>query len=166
MQHQHTNNLVADVVVDGLTSFHRDEQPRLDRFSLPQDLSDTALEQDAIGWRNFTDGFVAKGWSTVMQARFLAGGRRMTGRRWEVGLLRQVWQLSRDIWQHRNELPHGGNDLLSRQALYELNRKVLDSFGGLVRACLLVSLVTFAMAASIVCWLNRSLPNVRGCMGL
>jgi len=100
----------------------------LDRGTLPQDLSDVAVEQDAIGWRNFIDGFVSKGWSVAVQARFVAGGRRQTGHRWVVGLLRQLWKLSRDIWQYRNELAHGGVDSLSRHALDELNREILDQF--------------------------------------
>jgi len=123
-----TDTDVSNVIIDGLTSFQRGDTPAIDRFSLPQDLSDASLEQDALGWRNFLDGFITTSWGKIMQARFSAGGRRMTGKRWTCSLLRHLWRLSRELWDHRNELAHEGRDSLTQQAIDELNRELLAQF--------------------------------------
>ena len=123
-----TDPVVGEVIIDGITAFQRGTTPALDRFSLPQDLSNTALEQDAIGWRNFIDGFITTGWGIVMQARFVAGGRRSTGHRWTILLLRHLWKLTRDLWDLQNKLAHEGRDSLAQHALDELNREILDQF--------------------------------------
>ena len=44
-----TDTVVGNVIINGITSFQRGETPTIERFSLPQDLSDAALEQDALG---------------------------------------------------------------------------------------------------------------------
>ena len=94
MRRVNTDQVVSDVIIDGLTSFQRAETPRVSRTDLPCDVQGAAVEQDAIGWQNFVDGFVPVKWVALMEARFVARSRRCTGRGWMMGLLRHLWRLS------------------------------------------------------------------------
>jgi len=123
-----TERDVSDVIIDGITSFQRNQLPSIDRATLEPAIRATAEEQDALGWRNFLDGFLTQRWRTTMQARFVAGGRRTTGRRWTSSLMRHLWQLSRSLWDLRNELAHEGRDSLAQQAVDDLDSEIAEQF--------------------------------------
>ena len=123
-----TDRDIIDTIVDGICSWRRDEEPRMCRDNLSPDLAEAAREQDSIGWRNFIDGFVSHKWRSTIEARRQASGSRRRGKSWAVGIIRQLWQLSRDVWDHRNEVAHEGEDSMTAQATEELRAAVIEQF--------------------------------------
>ena len=92
-----TDRDIIDTIVDGICSWRRDEEPRMCRDNLSQDLAEAAREQDSIGWCNFIDGFVSHKWRSTIEARQQASRLQRRGKSWVVGIIRQLWQLSRDV---------------------------------------------------------------------
>ena len=128
MHRTNTDQDVADVIVDGITSFHRGDLPSIDRARLTADVQEASTEQDTIGWQNFVDGFASSKWRLLMEARFVARSRRSSGRRWTLGLFRQLWRLSRDLWDLRNHLAHDGLDSLVSRELDSIDAEIVEQF--------------------------------------
>ena len=63
-----------------------------------------------------------------MEAHFVARSRHSSGRRWTLGLFRQLWRLSRDLWDLRNHLAHDGLDSLVQHELDSIDAKIVSQF--------------------------------------
>jgi hypothetical protein len=79
---------------------------RLNRFLMNSGF-EAVYSQDAIGWLvSFLLGRLSRTWSDV-QARYLESiHRRTTGRRWTIAVLEKLWDVSWDMWEHRNGIAH------------------------------------------------------------
>ena len=62
--------------------------------------------QAEIGWKNFLFGFVALEWQQSQQEYYLSISSRRTGKRWVSALIRKLWDIAWDIWDHRNSQIH------------------------------------------------------------
>ena len=69
-------------------------------------VSEAIEEQDSIGWWNFLLGRVSRKFAEVQSEHFKSIQSRRTGRPWLTGLIRQVWDLSFQMWEHRNNILH------------------------------------------------------------
>jgi hypothetical protein len=67
-------------------------------------LSRALLDQNTIGWYNFLMRKVSIHWKDVQQQYFAWLKRRNTGKAWVKALIRKVWEISWDMWDHRNEI--------------------------------------------------------------
>lgn len=65
-------------------------------------------EQAAIGWGAFLDGFLSPLWVELQQRYLLSIGSRRSGHRWVAGLIQQLWGVGWSMWDHWNEVLHGG----------------------------------------------------------
>jgi hypothetical protein len=59
--------------------------------------------QDQIGWLAFFEGCIATEWAGVQEAHYLWLGRRNTGKRWATSLVVKLWEVTWDLWNHRNQ---------------------------------------------------------------
>jgi hypothetical protein len=91
-------------------------------------LRDAVTEQDAIGWYNFLLGRLSKKWSDT-QARYLESIQsRSSGRRWTIAILEKVWDISWDMWEHRNGIAHDPLHHRRLAQLHEMQRQVKEIF--------------------------------------
>ena len=67
----------------------------------------TAMEiQDDIGWRATLEGSWAQEWADVQRRYYLWIDSQKSSRRWISQLIRKVWEVAWDQWEHRNGLQH------------------------------------------------------------
>ncbi len=69
-------------------------------------LAAAITDQEAIGWQALLEGRLSMEWSGVQQRYYDWLGSRKTGRRWVVMLIRKLWQVAWDQWEHRNGFVH------------------------------------------------------------
>jgi hypothetical protein len=62
------------------------------------------LEQDDIGWYNFLMGRPSVRWRDVQHRYYEWPQRRNTDNAWLQALIKKVWEVSWDMWDHRNEV--------------------------------------------------------------
>jgi hypothetical protein len=62
------------------------------------------MSQTTIGWSNLIVGRLSDCWATLQQKYFISLGKCTTGRSWAVSLIVQLWQLSWNQWNHRNNI--------------------------------------------------------------
>ena len=51
-------------------------------------------------------GFVSKKWGIAQQYHFRELGFRRTGKSWLTALIKKLWNVSWDMWEHRNGILH------------------------------------------------------------
>jgi hypothetical protein len=76
--------------------------------NLPSDVKRAAAEQDTMGWRQFLRGRVSKGWEDAQERWIVARATKWkrSCARWSTTLLTAVWELSFEMWEHRNRVFH------------------------------------------------------------
>ncbi len=60
--------------------------------------------QDKLGWYNFLMGCISLHWKAVQQRYYEWLGNRNTGKKWATALIQKVWDVSWDMWDHRNDV--------------------------------------------------------------
>jgi len=82
-----------------------------------------ALEdQDFIGWNNFFEGCIASSWTETQQKYYKWLGCRKSGRRWTVALIKKLYEIAWDMWEHRNHILHAkeNEEVLHNMTLVDL----------------------------------------------
>ena len=62
--------------------------------------------QNKIGWRSFWDGCLSHEWGAIQQTYLTWTKSKQTGKRWVAGLIRQLWEVEKAAWLHRNSVLH------------------------------------------------------------
>ena len=76
------------------------------------DVQNAAQDQNTIGWRNLLTGWMSKKWQVLQQRHYdrlykqQYNWRRQTGRSWARKLLKALYKLGREQWEHRNKVVH------------------------------------------------------------
>ena len=87
-----------------LRQFNRNED--FDTFippSFSSGVESCLVTQSTIGWIGFLEGFLSPQWSDQQEQYFQSIDQRRSGKRWAVGLSKQLWKLVFSMWEHRNE---------------------------------------------------------------
>ena len=104
MRQNRTRNDIRLSISAALRNFNRYED--FDTFVPPTFSAGVAscLEaQSKIGWIGFLEGFLSPQWSIEQEQYFRSIDQRRSGKRWAVGLSKQLWKLVFSMWEHRNE---------------------------------------------------------------
>jgi hypothetical protein len=81
--------------------------------------------QTNMGWKNFFEGFLAVEWQEVQALHFARIGSKKSTKRWASALIRKLWQVAWDLWEHRNGFVHEREaGLLSEQT----NQAIQEEF--------------------------------------
>ena len=64
-------------------------------------VNDIVTAQDLLGWRAFLEGCILQAWAAKQQEYYDWLERKNTGRRWVTTLIKRLWQISWDMWEHR-----------------------------------------------------------------
>jgi hypothetical protein len=75
-------------------------------FVCPNTTYQALSDQQVIGGRRFFEGWVVKSWTDIQQHYYSLIHSRRSGRRWTIELIKRLWQIAWDIWQHRNDVLH------------------------------------------------------------
>jgi hypothetical protein len=67
-------------------------------------LREAVMYQDELGWYNFLMGRISIQWKEVQHRYYQWLGKRNTGRKWATALIKKVWEVSWDMWDHRNKV--------------------------------------------------------------
>ena len=104
-----SNNTCPDLKKLVLNIIHNWKLKR--RIQLHEDIEFDGIrevfeQQKSIGWRLFLDGCLVYEWSKLQQIYLEWIGSKKTGVNWVKGLIRELWDLQWDAWQHRNSVLH------------------------------------------------------------
>ena len=115
-----TRPLLQRVLVDALTKWMAQDTPdmALDPAEYPPDVNRLIRRQNAIGWKHLWLGRFSVEWSD-MQDNFYTRNptsddakkkKKLTGQRWQVAIIGEIWDQWRVIWDSRNQDLHGADE--------------------------------------------------------
>ncbi len=89
-------------------------------YNVPFWLRDTIKQQADIGWNLFLEGWIAKEWELVQQAYYQLIQSRRTGKRWLISIIKKLWQVAWDMWDHQNQILHEEENAVAQRILRQL----------------------------------------------
>jgi hypothetical protein len=99
---QGTDPWITQSITKGLSQwYHTSQDPSVD-----EDLEELYRLQSNIGWASFLEGSHHIQWQEKQQQYYIATSSTRTGRRWDIGLMKQLWNMLQRLWQDRNEHQH------------------------------------------------------------
>jgi hypothetical protein len=105
----------------------------------PSDIHDIRMAvelQDRIGWYPFVNGHLCNLWKGIQHQYYVFLGRRNTGRKWVRELIKKLWGIAWDMWEHRNGILHADITPAKLQQIEQANLRVQNEFdtgpGGLM----------------------------------
>jgi hypothetical protein len=94
----------------------------------PRALEAAVQEQIRIGWHRFYEGWLSKQWMILQQCHYTTTKSTKSGRRWATALIQKMWDTAWDLWEHRNEVLHQKENLITRTMGLHLNHWVTRAF--------------------------------------
>jgi hypothetical protein len=88
-------------------------------------IQEVLTKQYKCGWRNFFEGFIVNEWRTAQDQFYSRIRSRHSSKRWLSALIRKMWQIAWDLWEHRNGYLHNReNSIIS----IEVNQNIISQF--------------------------------------
>ena len=81
-------------------------------------------QQTDIGWGNLLEGWISSEWAIAQQTYYDSIHSRRSGTRWASSLLRRIWMISWEMWDHRNTVLHQQENVVSNIHESLLHRKI------------------------------------------
>lgn len=100
---------ITDAICAALQAWRVGDEPPDMQFTFPG-LAEAYHRQTQAGWACLLQGFPVVGWAEVQHAYLVWMGSRTTGKRWLSALIRKLWDVSWDQWEHRNGILHDIED--------------------------------------------------------
>ncbi len=66
------------------------------------------VEQTTIGWDRLLDGWLSQYWRNQQEQSWSHVRSRKSSKRWTSALIQKLWDISWDMWDHRNKELHSG----------------------------------------------------------
>jgi hypothetical protein len=123
---------MTKLIINGLQMWRTGEDMAKLSTEIPW-LKEVILQQNDCGWRNFFEGLLVIGWQKAISTYLARIGSSQSSKRWISALIRKMWQVAWDLWEHRNGYLHEAeNNLISQQVnrdielQYQLGYNTLD----------------------------------------
>lgn len=126
MMKKRTNPDLQRAILQRLREWHSDSP-----FGpIPWDCTfkDAFKNQDAIGWYPFLLGHVSYHWQGVQQDYYNSLALDNTGKQWVRQLILQLFNISWDMWEHRNGIKHKTSTPAQLRALLLLDTRIRAEF--------------------------------------
>jgi hypothetical protein len=98
---------MADAIVNGLDTWRSNST--LSPISANEWINNVIAQQTKLGWRNFFEGMLSSDWQIAQQSYLSHIGSRRSSKRWVTSIIKKLWQIAWDIWEHRNGYLHARN---------------------------------------------------------
>jgi hypothetical protein len=120
LQEQNTDPDIIRNIREGLNSWRSDPTAGV----APATMSSARAAQEFIGWRPFLEGCLTMEWQAQQQRYYETLKSRKTGRRWATLVIRKLWDVAWDMWEHRNGILHKKDNTVKHQATDEELRRL------------------------------------------
>jgi hypothetical protein len=103
MESHDTDPDLATLLIDMLCSW-RDEAtlPNTPAYGLEL----LAIRQQELGGQALLEGRMSYEWEACQQAYLTFIRSRRTGKRWSTQIIKKLWEIAWDLWEHRNGILH------------------------------------------------------------
>jgi hypothetical protein len=116
------------IICDSLRSWRNGERLPIPSTAIPQIVMEAMIDQDNIGWFNFTNGFLARKWRIIQTAYFKDIRTQRSPDLWMAKCQLRIWEIAWMMWQHRNDFLHNDGKTIHFQEVSAINRSIRIEF--------------------------------------
>jgi hypothetical protein len=102
-----TDPKILEAIYNGLLAW-RNGIP-LDYTNYNPAIQELIERQNKMGWGNFFEGRAVIGWSRAQETFFKQQKSMRSGKRWLSMVIRKLFDIAWDFWEHRNGIVHTGD---------------------------------------------------------
>jgi hypothetical protein len=85
-------------------------------------------QQKSMGWNLMLEGLMAAEWELVQQAYYMFIMSRRTGKHWLVSIIKKLWQVAWDLWDHQNKVLHEKENSVMQSHQRQLDHLVTATY--------------------------------------
>jgi ribonuclease HI len=126
MTSQRTMPQLQTAILNGLSQWR--DPTHLPCPSGIQDIRTAVALQDTIGWYPFATGHMGYLWKGIQQQYYAFLGRRNTGKKWARELIKKLWGVAWDMWEHRNDILHNSDTPAKLRRIAQANLRIEEEF--------------------------------------
>lgn len=134
MQTADTHPELIHIIILHLSNWRKNITPE---YQMPFMFTDHIDQQSKIGWSRFLEGWVSMEWQKCQQAFYERIRSRKSGLRWITALIKKLWGIAWGLWEHRNEVLHHQDNVVSSAFIRSLDRKITKTYNELAQCMLL-----------------------------
>lgn len=126
MLKKHTNPILQRIILQRLRDWHSGRHVS----ACPWDCTfkEALKNQDDIGWYPFLMGHVSNHWKGVQQDYYNSLALDNTGKQWVKQLILQLFNISWDMWDHRNNIKHKTLNPITLREIAILDTRIREEF--------------------------------------
>ena len=102
-------------------------------MSYTSNISLATEQQNDIGWQAMAKGWTTEEWAIIQQEYYKLICSRKTGKRWLVEIIKKLWLIAWDMWEHRNSILHNTENVHSQTQEAQLNKKMCKLYSAAIR---------------------------------
>lgn len=99
----HTHPHLITIITARLQQWHDGTDLTPFHSNIPG-LTEAVQQQDSIGWEAAIEGRWSTKWLDIQKSYYQWKGRRNSGRRWLIAIIKRLWTTAWDLWDHRNRV--------------------------------------------------------------
>ena len=126
MESQQTHPILAKAIIQALHRWRRNLPLYPQEFPTTLGIRTAVTRQGQMGWENFFLGRWHRKWADVQHRHLRQTGSKRSSRRWTVAIIKKLFQISWDMWDHRNKVKHNPGGQAEREANQEIDTLVLQ----------------------------------------
>ena len=121
---QQTDPVITSFLIKGLQQWFVSPTSQ-NQFNSSDILHDSALHsQSRLGWYTFLCGYISSDLIKAQEVFYLETGSRRSALRWGSNLASQAWNITYQLWVHRNEALHDSNTIHILSGLAQLHTSI------------------------------------------
>jgi hypothetical protein len=97
-------------------------------YSAPFCLQEVIEQQKSMGWNLMLEGWLAAKWELEQQAYYTLIKSRQSWNRWLIAIIKKLWQVAWDLWDHRNKVLHEKENTVMQSHQHQLDRLVTATY--------------------------------------
>jgi hypothetical protein len=84
--------------------------------------------QGECGWQSLLEGFIHKDWSIEQHTFYSTIQSPRNGKRWTIELIKKLWTVTWDQWEHRNATLHDQDNLVRQEEAKILDLRIEQTY--------------------------------------
>ena len=120
-----TDPIITNAIITGIRRW-RDDSGQYIHYR--RGYKEATLEQNEINWENLLRGRLSKKWRALQQSHYERIGSPRQAASWVSGLIVQLWQVSFDLWEHRNDILHNSEASERLKGLEEIDKQIREQY--------------------------------------
>ena len=119
---------MTEIICSSLRAWREGVRLPYPTTEIPLIVMEAMVEQDNIGWYNFSNGFISRKWRMIQKAHLKDIGSMKSAILWISRFQKRIWEIPWILWQHRNDFLHNDGKTVHFQEIAAINRSIRSEY--------------------------------------